>query len=78
MPGSLELQLLGRRGFNPPWAKDYIPNKVRPITGSQNSAHKTKTISSIPIITFQKKKSQKVPSKNSSIIFWEHHIQERV
>ena len=26
----------GRRGFNPPWARGYIPNKGRPITGSQN------------------------------------------
>ena len=37
IPGSLKLQLLGgRRGFNPPWARGYIPNKRRPISGTQN------------------------------------------
>ena len=36
IPDSLELQLLGRRGFNPSWARGCIPNKGKPITGSQN------------------------------------------
>ena len=28
--------MLGRGGFKPPWARCYIPNKERPITGFQN------------------------------------------
>ena len=34
--GSLELQLLGRSGLDPYWARGYVPYTGQPITGSQN------------------------------------------
>ena len=60
--GILELQLSGRRGINPPWARDYIPNKGWPITGSQSprptktKPNQTKQQFSLP--TFLKKKQR--------------------